>query len=304
MLRPTGSWVALITPFTDEDKVDVAGFRRLIDFHARHHTDGIILCGSTGEPLMLSTDEKHLILEQVVPYAKGKIPVLIGTTCGSTAETIELSRYAQQCGADGLLLIVPPYSQPPQEAIYRHFRAVAEAVNLPVALYNNPSRVGVNIDADTIIRLAEIPTIVADKEAMPNVGQLAAVMRAVGDRISLLCCDAPGYGLIVPTLALGGHGTANVAGNVIPEEMAAMSQPLQSYEDLVRTRDMYFRYLPLFKAMYSVSNPVPIKAAVGLLGLPAGHVRRPLQDMAGEKLRELEAVLDGFALREKYAAVR
>lgn len=303
MLYPTGSWVALITPFTQDDAVDIAGFRRLVDFHVAHGTDGLILCGSTGEPSLLSTGEKQLIFEQVVPYAKGKIPILVGTTCGSTAETVELSRYAQQCDADGLLLIVPPYSQPPQEAIYRHFRTVAEAVDLPVAVYNNPSRVGVNIDADTIIRLAEIPNIVADKEAMANVGQLAAIMRAVGDRLCLMCCDYPGYGIILPTLALGGHGTANVTGNIIPEEMAAMSRPWRSFEDVERTRQLYFRYLPLLSAMYSVSNPVPVKAAVGLLGLPAGHVRPPLPEMSPERLSKLEALLTELGVLGKYAVL-
>jgi 4-hydroxy-tetrahydrodipicolinate synthase len=302
MLRLTGSWVALITPLTEDDAVDVAGFCRLIDFHVAHGTSGLILCGSTGEPSLLTTDEKRLIFDQVLPYAKGKIPVFVGTTCGSTAETVELSRHAQQAGADGLLLIVPPYAQPPQEAIYRHFRTVAEAVDLPVAIYNNPSRVGVNIDAETVIRLAEIPNIVADKEAMPNVGQLAAIMRAAGDRLCLLCCDYPGYGLILPTLALGGHGTANVAGNIIPEEMAAMSRPWQTFEDVRRSRELYFRYLPLLSAMYSLSNPVPVKAAVGLLGLPAGHVRRPLPELAPEKMRHLEALLVELGVKEKYSA--
>lgn len=301
MYSMTGSWVALITPFTEDDKVDVAGFHRLIDFHVSHGTDGLILCGSTGEPSMLRMSEKQLICDQVVPYARGKIPVFVGTTCGCTAETVELSTYAKQSGADGLLLIVPPYAQPPQEAIYRHFRTVAEEVELPVAIYNNPSRVGVNIDADTIIRLAEIPNVVADKEAMPNVGQVAAVLRAVGDRIHVLCCDYPGYGLILPTLALGGHGTANVAGNVIPAQMAAMSRPWRSFEDVERTRALYFRYLPLLSMMYSVSNPVPVKAAVGLLGMPAGPVRRPLPDMAPEKVRQLDALLAELGIKEKAA---
>jgi 4-hydroxy-tetrahydrodipicolinate synthase len=291
MFQMTGSWVALITPFAADDTVDIAGFCRLIDFHIAHGTDGLILCGSTGEPSLLTTGEKHCIFDQVLPHAGGKIPVFVGTTCGSTAETVELSRYAQRAGADGLLLIVPPYAQPPQEAIYRHFRTVAEAVDLPVAIYNNPSRVGVNIDADTIIRLAEVPNIVADKEAMPNVGQLAAILRAVGDRMHVLCCDYPGYGLILPTLALGGHGTANVAGNVIPTQMAAMSRPWRSFDDVERSRALYFRYLPLLSMMYSLSNPVPVKAAVGLLGLPAGGVRRPLPDMSPDKVRQLDALL-------------
>jgi 4-hydroxy-tetrahydrodipicolinate synthase len=301
MLRPTGSWVALITPFTPDDTVDVAGFHRLIDFHAAHDTRGLLLIGSTGEPSLLRAAEKRKIYEEVVPHAKGKLPVFVGTTGGTTAETVDLSRAAQQAGADGLLLVVPPYARPPQEAIYQHFRTVAEAVDLPVAVYNNPTRVGVNIDAQTIIRLAEIPNIVADKEAIPNVGQLATIMRAAGDRLHLLCCDYPGYSLILPTLALGGHGTANVTGNIIPAEMAAMSRPWKSFQDMYRSRELYFKYLPLLEMVYSVSSPVPIKAAVGLLGLPAGPVRRPLPDLAPEQLRRLDALMDELGVKEKYA---
>jgi 4-hydroxy-tetrahydrodipicolinate synthase len=300
MLHPTGSWVALITPFGQDGAVDVPGFHRLIDFHQAHGTSGLLLCGSTGEPSLLSTDEKRQIFDQVVPYAKGRLPVFVGTTCGTTAETVELSRYAQAAGADGLLLVVPPYARPPQEAIYQHFRTVAEAVDLPIAVYNNPTRVGVNIDADTLIRLAEMPNIVADKEAIPNVSQLAAVLRAAGDRMHLLCCDYPGYSLILPTLALGGHGTANVTGNIIPEEMAAMSRPWRSIEDVERSRALYFRYLPLLEMVYRVSSPVPIKTAVGLLGLPAGGVRRPLPDLTPDQVRRLDALLDELGVKAKY----
>jgi 4-hydroxy-tetrahydrodipicolinate synthase len=249
---------------------------------------------------LLTTNEKQAIFDGVLPYTQGKIPAFAGTTCGSTAETVELSRYAHQAGADGLLLVVPPYSRPPQDAIYQHFRTVAEAVDLPIAIYNNPSRVGVNIDAETIIRLAEIPNIVADKEAIPNVGQLAAIKRATGERLNLLCCDFPGYSLVLPTLAMGGQGTANVSGNIIPEEMAAMSRPWQNFEDVQRSRELYFRYLPLMSMMYSVGSPVPVKTAVGLLGLPAGRVRRPLPDMAPDKAAQLQALLDELGVTEKY----
>jgi 4-hydroxy-tetrahydrodipicolinate synthase len=300
MIHLTGSWVALITPFVEDGSVDIAGFRLLVDFHISRGTSGLLLCGSTGEPSLLTTEEKHTIFDQVLPYAQGKIPVFAGTTCGSTAETVELSRYAQRVGANGLLLVVPPYSRPPQEAIYQHFRTLAEAVALPIAVYNNPSRVGVNIEAETIIRLAQIPNIVADKEAIPNVAQLAAIRRAVDDEFALLCCDYPGYGLILPTLALGGQGTANVTGNIIPEEMAAMSRPWRSFEDVTRSRELYFRYLPLLEMMYSLTSPVPVKTAVGLLGLPAGRVRRPLPDMAPERIQQLETLLAELGVRDKY----
>jgi 4-hydroxy-tetrahydrodipicolinate synthase len=160
--------------------------------------------------------------------------------------------------------------------------------------------VGVNIDAETIIRLAEIPNIVADKEAIPTVAQLAAIMQAVGDRLHLLCCDYPGYSLVLPTLALGGHGSANVTGNIIPEEMASMSRPWQSMDDLERCRELYFRYLPLLSMMYSLSSPVPVKTAVGLLGLPAGRVRRPLPDLEPDHVAKLQALLVSMGVIDKY----
>lgn len=298
MLHPTGSWVALVTPFTERGEVDFAGFERLIDFQVEHGTSGLLIMGSTGEPTLLTPEERREILDRVCAYAKGKIPVFAGTTCGSTRETIELSRYAEQAGADGLLLLVPAYATPPQDGVYLHFRAVAEAVNIPVAIYNNPSRVGVNIDPATIIKLAEIPNIVADKEAMGNISQLVEVLRGTNGRLHLLCCDYPGYGLILPTMALGGHGTANIAGNIIPREMAEMSRPWQSWDDVRRTRELYFKYVPLLSALYSRPNPIAVKAALRLMGLPGGPVRHPLVDM--RQLRQLDRLLESLGVKAKY----
>jgi len=297
MLYPTGSWVALVTPFSEAGEVDFAGFERLIDFQIKHGTSGLLIMGSTGEPTLLSMDERQEILDRVCAYAKNRIPIFAGTTCGNTRETIELSRYAEKAGADGLLLLVPSYACPPQDGIYAHFKAVAEAVSIPIAVYNNPSRVGVNIDPATMIKLADIPNIVADKEAMGNVSQLVEVLRGTKGRLHLLCCDYPGYGLIIPTLALGGHGTANIAGNVIPHQMAEMSRPWQSWEDAARTRELYFHYVPLLSALYSLSNPIAVKAALRLMGLPGGPVRPPLVEMTGEKLRQLDKLLETLGVK-------
>lgn len=304
MMRPEGSWVAIPTPFTEDDEVDLDGFEKLVDFQMRHGSDGLLLMGSTGESPALTDEEKRAILERVVPYAKGRIPLLAGTTCGNTKQTIELSRYAEQVGADGLLLVVPPYLSPNQDGVYEHFKAVAEAVDIPIAIYNNPGRVSVNIDPATVVALAEIPNIVADKEAMPNVSQLVQIWRQAGDKINLLCCDAPGFSLILPTLALGGHGTANISGNVIPQEMAQMSRPWRSWEDVERTRALLRTYFPVMSAMYSATNPVAVKAALRLLGLPAGHVRRPLLDLNEAGTQALKNLLAKFGLIEKYAQVR
>jgi 4-hydroxy-tetrahydrodipicolinate synthase len=300
MIRPEGSWVAIPTPFTEDDRVDFGGFEKLIDFQAAHGTDGLLLMGSTGESSALTVNERQDILDKVLTYTKQKLPVLAGTTCGNTQQTIELSQYAQHAGADGLLLVVPPYLRPTQDGVYEHFKAVAESVDIPVAIYNNPGRVAVNIEPATVVALAELPNLVADKEAMPNVGQLVQIRTQAGDSINLLCCDAPGLGLIVPTLALGGHGTANISGNVIPKEMKEMSKPWRSWEDVERTRGFLFEYLPLMAALYSLPNPIVVKAALRLLGLPAGHVRRPLLDMDETDAQDLSALMDRLGVLKKY----
>jgi 4-hydroxy-tetrahydrodipicolinate synthase len=300
MIKPEGSWVAIPTPFTEEDEIDYGGFQKLIHFQVQHGSDGLLLMGSTGESPSLTMDERREILDRVLLYAADKIPVLAGTTCGNTKQTIELSRHAQQTGADGLLLVVPPYLKPTQDGLYEHFKAVAQAVDIPVAIYNNPGRVGVNIDPPTVVELSKIPNIVADKEAMGNIGQLVRIRREIGEKINLLCCDAPAFSLIIPTLALGGHGTANISGNVIPEEMAELSQPWRSWPDVERTRELLFTYFPLMSALYSFSNPIVVKAALRLLGLPAGHVRRPLLDMGADETTALKNLLDSLGVTQKY----
>ena len=236
----------------------------------------------------------------MVPCCRGKVPTFIGVTCGTTAATIELARFVQEKGGDGIMIVVPPYIAPPQPAVYEYLKAVCQAVDLSVAVYNNPARVIVNMDPATIIRLArECPNLVADKEAVPNMAQLASVMEGTAGRIRLLCCDAPNYGLTIPTLGLGGHGTANVTGNAAPREMAALSRPWRTWEDVERGRRLYFDYLPLMEAAYSAPNPVAIKAMVKLLGLPGGDPRPPLPTLGSDRLKALEAVVDRFDLRSK-----
>ena len=300
MYQMKGSWVAVVTPFNADGSVDIQGFKTLVDFHVKHKTDGLVLMGSTGESTMLSKEERKQISREVSEYAKGKIPVFCGTTCSTLNDTLELSTYAADAGADGLLLIVPPYIAPPQESICEFFSTVIKAVEIPVALYNNPTRVSVNIDPPTIVRLAELDNLVADKEAMPNVKQIAEVLRHAPGKINVLCCDFPGYAIILPTLALGGHGTANVTGNIAPEEFVEMSRPWAGYDDVLRSRRLYFDLLPLMEAAYSLSNPTPIKAALRLLGLPSGSPRKPIPDLYGERLKNLEDLLVRTGIMGKY----
>ena len=301
LVYPEGSWVALITPFNDRGQLDMGGFKRLVDFQAANGTGGLLLMGSTGEPTSLTQEERREIIAEMAPYCRGKIPVFFGVTSGSTASTIEFAQFAQEKGADGIMLVVPPYIAPPQSAVYGFLKSLCQSVNIAVAVYNNPARVIVNMDPITIIRLfEECPNLVADKEAVPNIAQLASVIEGTGGRLRLLCCDAPNYALIIPTLGMGGHGTANVTGNVAPREMAELSKPWRSWEDVVKGRERYFKYLPLMEAAYSATNPVAIKAMAKLMGLPSGDPRPPLPKVEGDKLKPLEDVIRRFELREKY----
>jgi len=301
LIYPEGSWVALITPFDRNGKLDIKGFKRLVDFHAVNETSGLLLMGSTGEPTSLSQEEKKEIISEMAPYCQSRIPAFFGVTCGSTAATIELAQFAQEKEADGIMLVVPPYIAPPQTAVYVFLKSVCQSVDIAVAVYNNPARVIVNIDPPTIIRLTEeCPNLVADKEAVPSVSQLTSVMEGTKGRLRLLCCDAPNYALAIPTLGMGGHGTANVTGNVAPREMAELSRPWRSWEDVARGRELYFEYLPLMEAAYSATNPVAIKAMVKLMGLPSGDPRPPLPRIEGDKLKPLQDLMSRFVLTRKY----
>jgi 4-hydroxy-tetrahydrodipicolinate synthase len=298
---PEGSWVALVTPFDENGNVDMDCFRRLVDFHVTNGTDGLLFMGSTGESPSLIMEERRDIITEMTNYCQGKIPAFHGITCATTSATLELARHAEDSGADGVMMVVPPYIAPPQSAIFDYFNTVCKSIKIAVALYNNPARVVVNINPETIIRLArECPNLVADKEAVPNVGQLAAVMDGAAGKLKLLCCDAPNYAITLPTLAMGGHGTANVSGNVIPKEMAEMSRPWGDWEDVLRSRNLYFENLPIMEAAYSHTNPVAIKAMVKLLGFPVGEPRPPLPTLNAKQLRPMEELIKRIELRERY----
>jgi 4-hydroxy-tetrahydrodipicolinate synthase len=237
LIYPQGSWVAIVTPYDSRLELDLGLMRTLVDFHAANGTSTLLIMGSTGEPTLLTLEERKRIIKEMAAYCRGKITAFFGVTLGSTAMTIDLARYAQDQGADGIVIVVPPYIAPPQEAVFSYLKAVCQAVDISVGLYNNPARVVVNVEPQTIIRLFhEVPNLVADKEAMPSVGQLAAVYDGTAGKLPILCCDSPVYALVIPTLGLGGKGTANVTGNLHPRGMAAMSKPWSGWEDVETSR--------------------------------------------------------------------
>ncbi|MEM2029578.1 MAG: 4-hydroxy-tetrahydrodipicolinate synthase [Candidatus Bathyarchaeia archaeon] len=301
LVKPVGYWVALVTPFTSKGEVDMDGFKKLVDFHVKNGSDGVIFMGSTGEATSLTMEEKREIIREMAPYCKGKIKAFFGTTCSTTKETVELSQFAEECGADGIQLVVPPYILPPQEAVYEFIATVSRSISIAVTIYNNPSRVVTNIDPSTIARLRDIPNIVAIKEASPSLSQLIGDVEVAQGRMNVLCCDSPKFGLIIPLMAMGGHGTANVTGNVLPREFALLSKPWESWEDALRCREAFFKYKPVMEAAYLLTNPVGIKAMMKLLGMPSGDPRPPLQPLSGALLDKVKEVIDKFNLREKCA---
>ncbi len=299
-MRITGSWVAIPTPFQEGGKIDLEKFKPIIDFQKYYGTDGLIILGSAGESPMLLKEEKQQIIKYVVEYARNKIPLLVGTTCSNTQDTIEMTKYAKAVGADGVLIVMPSYIKPPQDDLYNFLKSVSEQVDIPIAIYNNPTRVGVNIRPETALKMINIKNVIALKEAMPDVSQLIKVQKGMERKIDILTCDAPPYSIILPNLAMGGSGTTSITGNLIPEEFSQLSRPWQKYEDVIRSRDLVFKFFPLMEICYSVTNPVVIKAGLDILGLPGGNPRLPLRSLSGDKIKQLEEIMKELGVIEKY----
>lgn len=292
--RVTGSFVALITPMNADYSVDFAGFRTLIDFQAEHGTSALLIMGSSGEVSMLSQDERHAIVEQTMAERQDGVELWYGCTGPTTEATIDYVDQAAKSGADGAIVAAPPYICASTEDIVRFFLDVADASPIPIGIYNNPPRVKTDLHTDDLVRIAAHENVLVLKESTGRVGQVAEMARSGAD-ISLMCCCSPNLGLIVPTMALGGHGTANMTGNVIPKEMAVISKPWAEPEDAARFQEAYLRNLPMLRYAYSAVNPVPMKSLLGAIGMPAGPMRRPLRTLTGDALevglhaaRELE----------------
>ncbi|MGL5513839.1 MAG: dihydrodipicolinate synthase family protein [Sporomusa sp.] len=301
MFKPSGSWVAIPTPYNENGDVDFGGFKEIIDHQIAYGTSELFVTGSAGEVTLLTPEERKSIVKEVIKMTKGRIPVFFNASQASTADTVKFAQFAEAEGADGVIFTVPPYLLPPQTAVLEHMRACMKSVSIPVGVYNNPSRLGVNLEPETLETLVNgNPNFIVDKEAMPNVAQLVEVKRRVGDKLNILCCDFPKYSIVLPTLAIGGNGTANIGGNIIPEEMALMSRPWDCIEKIEECRALYFKYYPLLKALYWFSNPIVIKAALRILGLPAGGIRRPYPELEGKKLVELKEIMDDLGVTAKY----
>lgn len=301
MMNLQGSWVAMPTPFQENGQVDYEGFSVLIERQIKYGTSQLFVLGSAGETTLLSVEEKKTIVREVIRMTKGRIPVFFSAAAFTTDLSVEFARYCEAEGADGVIFMVPPYVLIPQAAALVHLDTCMSAVTIPCGIYNNPSRLGVNVEPETIAKLSKNhANFVVDKEAMPDVRQLVQVQRLCEARVKIMCCDFPKYSIVIPTLAVGGTGTANIGGNIIPEECAAFSRPWADLKIMEECREGYFRYFPLLEALYMFSNPIVIKAALTILGLPGGPLRKPYLGLEGHRLAELEVLMGEMGVIDKY----
>ena len=280
----SGSLVAIVTPFSN-GKFDEKVMVDLIEFHIANGTRGIVPCGTTGESATLTPQEHERVVAVTVEVANKRIPVIAGTGSNSTDEAILFTKHAKDVGADGALLITPYYNKPPQEGLFRHFEAVGKAVNLPQILYNIPGRTSINMLPSTTARLSHIPNIVGIKEGSGSLQQVSEIIHQSKPGFLVLSGDDP---LTLPMMALGGKGVITVTANVAPADMATMvSAALKG--DYEQARTLHYKLTPLFNALFLETNPIPVKAALAMMGKMSEEVRLPLTLLADEyrpKLRE------------------
>jgi 4-hydroxy-tetrahydrodipicolinate synthase len=287
-----GSFVAMVTPFRN-GKVDEAKLRELVELHVANGTDGLIPCGTTGESPSLDHDEHRRVVETVVEAARGRIRVVAGTGSNSTAEAIDLTKHAERAGAAGALVVNPYYNKPTQEGLYRHFRAVAESVAIPVLVYNIQSRTAVNVETDTMARLArDVRNIVGVKEASGSLDQMSQVIAACGPDFSVLSGDD---NITLPLLAIGGSGVVSVIANIVPRETADMVHAALD-GDWKRARDLHYRLFPLARAAFLETNPIPIKEAMAMAGMIEPEFRLPMCRMSDANREKLRAILKSYSL--------
>ena len=283
----SGAFTALVTPFRNGE-VDVEALEGMVEFQIQNGIHGLVPCGTTGETPAMSESEDRLVIETVVRVANGRLPVIAGTGSNSTDMAIKYTKMAEEVGADGSLQVSPYYNKPTQEGLYRHFAAVAESTDLPIILYNIPGRTSVTIDAETTARLAEIPNIVGTKEATLSMNMAMDVMSLCGEGFDVLSGDDP---VTLPLMSLGGRGVISVASNVAPAAVSDMVNALLK-GNWERGRELHYELLPLFRALFVETNPIPVKTAASILGLCSDEMRMPMIPLQGENLDTLRRIME------------
>ena len=288
----SGVYTALITPFNKDGTVDESALRALVGRQIEAGIAGLVPMGTTGESPTLDQEEHIHVIEVVVDESDGRVPVIAGTGSNSTSEAIEMTRYAAEIGADASLQVAPYYNKPMQEGLYRHFAAIGEAVDLPMIIYNIPSRTGRNIENDTTLRLAKLPTVQGVKEASGDLRQMMDLIAHKPDRLAVLSGDD---NLAFPLCALGGVGVISVASNVAPRHLIAMIDAVLR-NDLEDARRRHYELLPLFEALFYETNPIPVKYALSKMGVIEEAYRLPLCPMSKENKARMDSVLGKYQL--------
>ena len=286
-----GSFVAIVTPFKN-GKVDAPALRGLIEFHIGSGTNGIVPCGTTGESATLDHAEHAEVIGITVETCKGRIPVLAGTGSNATHEAVELTQRAQKLGADGALLLTPYYNKPTQEGLYQHFSTVAKETDLPIMLYNVPSRTAINMEPGTVARLSSIKNIVGIKEASGSLVQVSEIIDSCGPDFSVISGEDA---LTWPILAIGGKGVISVTANLVPGKFAKLCQAARE-GDVETAKALHYELLKLNDVMFIETNPIPVKAALALMGRIENEFRPPLCPPTEEHLSQLKATLGVYAL--------
>jgi 4-hydroxy-tetrahydrodipicolinate synthase len=287
-----GSIVAIVTPF-HEGRVDEKKLKDLIDFQIKNGTSGIVPCGTTGESATLSFEEHERVIEVTIEQSRKRVPVIAGTGSNSTEEAVTLTKQAARAGADASLQVSPYYNRPTQKGLYEHFKAVADSVKIPIILYNIAGRTGVNIEPETIAGLASsCKNIVAVKEASGNLDQMSRIKALCPPNFQLISGDDS---LTLPVLSIGGTGVISVAANIVPADTADLVNSFME-GDIKEAQRIHFKLLPLVKALFIETNPVPVKTAMGLLGMCEPNLRLPMSSMLPENKEKLRKALVDYGL--------
>jgi 4-hydroxy-tetrahydrodipicolinate synthase len=286
MKKFKGVYTAIITPFDSHNQLDEEGLLQNIQYQIEGNVDGIVPLGTTGEAPTLSKEEKIKIIKMCVEEAKGIMPVIVGTGSYSTNETIERTKEAKDLGADAVLVVTPYYNKPTQEGLFQHFKALTDQVDIPVIVYNIQGRTGQNIQTDTLKRIAELPNIVGVKEASGQVSQMSDVIEMVARNYPHFSVLSGDDGLTLPLMSLGGDGVISVISNLFPKEVKALVTA--HYEEAT---NLHFSLMPFIRAAFIETNPIPIKAAMKIAGLPSGDCRLPLCDLQPQNYEHLKRVL-------------
>jgi 4-hydroxy-tetrahydrodipicolinate synthase len=287
----TGIITALVTPFRN-DAVDETALRALVEDQIKNGIDGLVPVGTTGESPTLNFEEHVRVIKIVVEAARKRVPVIAGTGSNSTREAIELSQEARKVGADGLLQVTPYYNRPTQDGLFRHFKAIADAVPLPTIVYNVPGRTACDLLPETVARLAELPAIVGVKEATGSLLRASQILARVGDRLVVLSGDDA---TAFPLFAVGARGCISVVSNVAPAEMSAMWDAAAA-GDWKKARDLHYKLLPLGEGLFVEPNPTPVKAALAMMGRIADELRAPLYPLSPGHREKIRAMLADLKL--------